>query len=109
MDGIGLQVLVQPTHPLQLPDSHPLLSSLSLGRVLITTQEARGPHQPTMDPKPSHCKPAAYSFRLRFPYLVSQFGLPSSLAYVDYGSHTVSTACYLYNSLILDLLCDSAL
>ena len=52
MDGIGLQVLVQPTH-LQLPDSYPLPSSLSLGRVLIATQEARGPHQPTMDPKPS--------------------------------------------------------
>ena len=55
------------------------------------------------------CKPTAYSFQT--PLSLFSFSVPFSffLAYVDYGSLSVFTVSSLYNSLILDLLCDSDL
>jgi len=56
--------------------------------------------------KKAQCKPTAYSFQALLSLFSFSVLFSFSLAYVDYGSLLVFTVSPLYNSLILDLLCD---
>ena len=57
----------------------------------------------------SHLVKNSFVSNLLVSLLLTQFSSPFSLAYVDYGSLSVFTVSPLYNSVILDMLCDSDL